>query len=393
MDATITIYCKNTHTYNEVPRGISLIELKDLLHIQLPYPIIAAHVNYKVENLDFRLYKPKDVEFLDASTPSGMRAYVRTLGMVLACAVNELYPKMDLRVEHPISKGYYCTLQWHIAKDEDLENKKEPPVITPEIVKAIKARMQSIISENRPIYEEEKQTKEVIHMFAERYNNESSIFETLGNPYCRYFRMGDFIDYYTNVLLPSSGYINVFDLVPFKDGLLLRIPNRQNPTILEDEIPQEKMFSIFQEYNRWNKLLHINNVNDFNIACKDKKSFDWEAAKAKLQEEAKRTDIYYRYREWPYKHVARKVFAEKYLGDNLTDYKFYCFDGDADCVLVCTDRQKGKIKYYFLDQNWHLLPYNSDSKNAPDSKTEKELRLRYNKAMKQAVEMLDEVGE
>ena len=100
--------------------------------------------------------------------------------------------------------------------------------------------------------------------------------------------------------------------------------------------------------------------------CKDKKSFDWEAAKAKLQEEAKRTDIYYRYREWPYKHVARKVFAEKYLGDNLTDYKFYCFDGDADCVLVCTDRQKGKIKYYFLDQNWHLLPYNSDSKNAPE---------------------------
>ncbi len=274
MDATITIYCKNTHTYNEVPRGISLIELKDLLHIQLPYPIIAAHVNYKVENLDFRLYKPKDVEFLDASTPSGMRAYVRTLGMVLACAVNELYPKMDLRVEHPISKGYYCTLQWHIAKDEDLENKKEPPVITPEIVKTIKARMQSIISENRPIYEEEKQTKEVIRMFAERYNNESSIFETLGNPYCRYFRMGDFIDYYTNVLLPSSGYINVFDLVPFKDGLLLRIPNRQNPTILEDEIPQEKMFSIFQEYNRWNKLLHINNVNDFNIACKDKKSFE-----------------------------------------------------------------------------------------------------------------------
>ena len=274
MDATITIYCKNTHTYNEVPRGISLIELKDLLHIQLPYPIIAAHVNYKVENLDFRLYKPKDVEFLDASTPSGMRAYVRTLGMVLACAVNELYPKMDLRVEHPISKGYYCILQWHIAKDEDLENKKEPPVITPEIVKTIKARMQSIISENRPIYEEEKQTKEVIRMFAERYNNESSIFETLGNPYCRYFRMGDFIDYYTNVLLPSSGYINVFDLVPFKDGLLLRIPNRQNPTILEDEIPQEKMFSIFQEYNRWNKLLHINNVNDFNIACKDKKSFE-----------------------------------------------------------------------------------------------------------------------
>ena len=86
MEPTITIYCKNTHTYHEVPRGISLIQLKDLLNIQLPFPIIAAHVNYKVENLDFLLYKPKDVEFLDASTPSGMRVeygaslrYQRTL--------------------------------------------------------------------------------------------------------------------------------------------------------------------------------------------------------------------------------------------------------------------------------------------------------------------------
>lgn len=273
MESTITIYCKNTHAYHDVPCGISLIELKDLLNIQLPYPIIAAHVNYKVENLDFRLYKPKDVEFLDASTPSGMRAYVRTLGMVLGCAVNELYPDFDLRVEHPISKGYYCTLQWHLDKNTELDEEIEPPVMTREMIKAIKERMLQIIAEDRPIKEEEKQTKVVIKMFAERYNNESSIFETLGNPYCRYFSMGDYIDYYTNVLLPSSGYITLFDLIPYKDGLLVRIPNRQNPTILEDAIPQDKMFSIFQEYNRWNKLLRINNVNDFNVACKNKQSF------------------------------------------------------------------------------------------------------------------------
>ena len=271
MDSTITVYCKNTHSYHEVPRGISLIELKERLGIQLPFPIIAAHVNYKVENLDFLLYKPKDVEFLDASSPSGMRAYVRTLNMVLACAINELYPRADLRIEHPISKGYYCTLQWHADQNEDAP---EAPVLTPAMVAAIKQRMLEIIAEDRPIYEEEKQTKEVIRMFAARYNNEGSIFETLGNPYCRYFRMGDFIDYYTNVLLPSSGYINVFDLNPYEDGMLLRIPNRANPTRLEDSIPQEKMFSIFQEYNRWNKLLRINNVNNFNIACKSNKSFE-----------------------------------------------------------------------------------------------------------------------
>ena len=272
MEPTITIYCKNTHTYHEVPRGISLIELKDLLQIQLPFPIIAAHVNYKVENLNFLLYKPKDVEFLDASSPSGMRAYVRTLNMVLACAINELYPRTDLRVEHPISKGYYCTLQWH-GENADGEPMVAPN-LTPDMVAAIKQRMLQIIAEDRPIYEEEKQTKEVIRMFASRYADEGSIFEALGNPYCRYFRMGDFIDYYTNVLLPSSGYLNVFDLQPYQDGMLLRIPNRDNPTILEDTIEQDKMFSIFREYNRWNKLLNINNVNEFNIACKDNKSFE-----------------------------------------------------------------------------------------------------------------------
>lgn len=270
MEPTITIFCKNTGAYHDVPRGISLIELKELLGIQLTYPIIAAHVNYKVENLNFLLYKPKDVEFLDASSPTGMRAYVRTLNMVLACAIHELYPTMDLRIEHPISKGYYCTLQWHTHSDP---TQNASPIVTADIVAAIKQRMLQIIAEDRPIFEEEKRTKEVIKMFASQYNT-GTIFETLGNPYCRYFRMGDFIDYYTNVLLPSSGYINVFDLELFQDGMLLRIPNRENPTLLEDAIQQDKMFSIFCEYSRWNKLLHIHNVTDFNIACKRNKSFE-----------------------------------------------------------------------------------------------------------------------
>lgn len=273
MEPTITIYCKNTHSYHEVPRGISLIELRDRLHIELKYPIIAAHVNYKEENLDFLLYKPKDVEFLDAGSASGMRCYVRTLSMVLACAINELYPRADLRIEHPISKGYYCTLQWRKPKDGELASDSVNPKLTPEMVQAIKNRMLQIIKEDRKIHEEEKRTKDVIQMFSSRTDGETTIFETLGNPYCRYFRMGDYIDYYTNTLMPSSGYINIFDLEPYFDGMLLRIPNRTNPTILEDKVPQDKMFGIFSEYNAWNKLLNINNVSDFNIACKGNRSF------------------------------------------------------------------------------------------------------------------------
>lgn len=111
-------------------------------------------------------------------------------------------------------------------------------------------------------------------MFGARADGESTIFETLGNPYCRYFRMGDYIDYYTNSLMPSTGYINIFDLEPYYDGMLLRIPNRRDPDKLEDKLHQDSMFKIFSEYSAWNKLLKINNVSDFNVACKNNRSFE-----------------------------------------------------------------------------------------------------------------------
>ena len=111
-------------------------------------------------------------------------------------------------------------------------------------------------------------------MFGARADGESTIFETLGNPYCRYFRMGDYIDYYTSSTMPSTGYVNIFDLEPYHDGMLLRIPNLKNPDHLEDTLVQDNMFKIFSEFSYWNKLLHIHNVSDFNVACKNNRSFE-----------------------------------------------------------------------------------------------------------------------
>lgn len=259
---TVTIYCKNTKQYYDFPIGSSLLEIYNALQIQLPYQVVAARVNYKVEDLNFLVYKPKDIEFIDASTPSGMRCYVRTLSMVLSCAINELYPHADLRIEHPISKGYYCTID------------KLGQILTPDIVLNIKERMLQIIQEDRDIICEEKQTKEVIKLFRSRTDGETTLFETLGNPYCRYFRMGDFVDYYNGVLMPSTGYLSVFDLIPYYDGMLLQIPNRVNPIKIEDRIAQDKMFGIFNEFVGWNKLMNISNVGEFNIACKNNKMFN-----------------------------------------------------------------------------------------------------------------------
>ncbi len=264
MDKTVTIYCKNTKSYHNYPIGISVIEILYDLKIEMKFRVVAARVNYKVEDLNFLIYKPKDIEFIDLSTPSGMRVYVRSLSMVLSKAISELFPNATLRIEHPISKGYYCKL----------DNLNQP--ITPEIISQIKDRVNQIISEGKRIICEEKQTKEVKELFINKKNQKDKValFETLGNPYFRFFRIDDYIDYYNGVLLPSTDYIYLFDLVEYYDGLLLRIPNRENPQELEDVVFLPKMFEIFKEYVGWNKIMNLNNVGEFNIACRNNQSFN-----------------------------------------------------------------------------------------------------------------------
>ncbi|HOF98080.1 MAG: nucleoside kinase [Paludibacteraceae bacterium] len=260
MGKTVTIYCKNTRSYHDFPLGTSLIEIYRSLNIQLKYQVVAARVNYKVEDLNFLIYKPKDIEFIDLSTSSGMRVYVRTLTMVVAKAVSELFPKGNIRIEHPLSKGYYCVLN----------NIDEP--LTQSLVDKIKERINLIISQGKTIICEEKQTSEVIKLFADQ-KDKIVLFQTLGNPYCRYFRIDDYIDYYNGVLLPSTDYLNLYDLIPYYDGLLLRVPNRENPTELEEIVPQPKLYDIFKEYVEWNKIMNLSNVGEFNVACRNKQAF------------------------------------------------------------------------------------------------------------------------
>ena len=267
MHNLVTIYCKNNKQFIQIPCGTSIKDLYEQLRPELDihYPIIAARVNYKVQSLNFLIYKPKDIEFIDATSESGARCYVRTLSMVMACAVRELWPDCDLRIEHPISRGYYCT----IRKSRDVAM-----TITPEVVAQLKGRMLAIIAEDRPIVTEERQTKEVIRLFGERNEGNVTLFETLGNPYCRYYRMGDYIDYYTGALMPSTAYITLFDVELYQGNILLRIPCRRTPDRLEEKCVQDKRFAIFKEYVGWNKLLHISNVGEFNQACKNQKSFE-----------------------------------------------------------------------------------------------------------------------
>ena len=256
MQKTIKILCKNfpeTAREFEFPIGISLLEIYQQLKISLPYPLVAARVNYKVEDLNFLIYKPKTIEFIDASSPSGLRVYLRSISMVMAKAVFDLFPEDNLRIEHPISRGYYCSIN---GRNKKIDTAK---------IAQIKQRMQEIIAENLPIESHEQPIEEVIKIFKGQGSDDVvSLLEMLGVAYARFFSIGNFYDYYGSVLTPSTGYVPIFDLQEYKNGILLRVPSRINPNELASYEEQRKLFDIYDEFIQWNRLMGLHSVGDFN---------------------------------------------------------------------------------------------------------------------------------
>ena len=251
----LQIYCKNNNSTREFPEGSSLLDIYNGFNLAMPYGPVSVKVNNKVESLDFRVYYNKDIEFLDITSSSGMRTYVRSLFFILVKAVEELYPQGSISLEHPISKGYFCKL--HIDRTIGLDD-----------VQRIKQKMQEIIAADIPYTRTESHTEEVVRLFEKRgMMDKARLLDTYGQLYSYYYQLGDTVDCYYSSLVPSTGYIRLFDIVKYYDGLLLRIPSRENPTKLEEVVKQEKMLEVFQEYHRWNQILGISTVGDLNVAC------------------------------------------------------------------------------------------------------------------------------
>lgn len=251
----LQIYCKNTHTTKSFPHGISLLEVYKGFELDIPFGPVNAKVNNKVEGLDYRVYKNKDVEFQNISTSSGMRTYVRSLCFILCKAIEDLYPNGSIMMEHPVSKGYYCRL--NLDRPIGLDD-----------VQRIRQRMKEIIAENIPFHRYEQHTEDVVELFRKKgMTDKVRLLETSGNLYSYYYTLGDTVDYYYGSLLPSTGYIHLFGLEKYYDGLLLQVPNKEQPDELEEIIKQEKMLDVFKEHRHWNQLLGVGTVGDFNIAC------------------------------------------------------------------------------------------------------------------------------
>jgi uridine kinase len=256
MKQTVQIYCKNNNFYKDFPIGSSLLDIYYGINLKLPFQVVSAKVNNKSEGLNFRVYNNKDVEFLDVRDPSGMRTYVRSLCFVLYKATSELFPESQLYVEHPVSRGYFCNLQ-HGRK------------ITDEDIVRIKTRMEELIAENIPFHRIECHTEDAVKIFNEHgMNDKAKLLETSGTLYTYYYTLGETIDYYYGNLLPSTGFLKVFDVIKYYDGFLLRVPNKDNPDVVEDVIKQEKMLDVYNEYRRWQHIMGVQTVGGFNELCK-----------------------------------------------------------------------------------------------------------------------------
>ena len=246
----IHIYCLNNGVTKDFPKGSSLLEIYEGLGIDMPYGPIAARVNNITMGLASSLYRNKDVEFIDITTDDGMRMYVRSLTFIFMKAMNEMFPGEVVRFENAISKGYYCRMNNALSDEQ---------------VSLVREKMHLIVKSNISFRRVECHTEEAIELFRSVGRlDKVKLLETYDKLYTSYYELDGYIDSYYNGLVPSTGYINLFEIEKFADGVLLRVPSKERPTELEDKVPQEKLQELFEDRLRWHQQMGVETIGDFN---------------------------------------------------------------------------------------------------------------------------------
>lgn len=269
----IEIICQNTQIKKEYPLGTTLKFIADDLGIKLNYPVLGAFVNNKLKELSYNIYKPKTVEFIDVTHPDGMRMYVRALSFVMQKAVNEVIPGRRLKIEHSISNGFYCEAEGMNGS------------LTIDIVIAIGEKMREIIKSDFQFSRYELLSTEAIDLFEKNGLTEKAmLFKSRSQMYSSVYCLDSTIDYFFGYLVPSSGYLKVFDLVKYYDGMLLMVPKLENPDECSDIILQDKLFEIFKEYKQWGRILNVSYIGNINELVQKKKVSEFIKISEALQE-------------------------------------------------------------------------------------------------------------
>ena len=254
MKQMIQIRCKNNKKTQKVEIGSTLFDVFSAFDLKMTHGPVSARVNNKVEGMHYRVYNSKDVEFLDMASASGSRAYTRTLFFVLCKAVQDIYPNTDVVIDIPVSNGFYVDIR--LGR----------PVVE-EDVNILRRRMQEIIDAKMPIRRYMVPTEDAIALFQEKGDVEKvKLLKTSGSIYTTYYKIGEYVDFYYGTLLTNTSGLYLFGLEKYYDGMLLRIPSLKDPDKLGEMTKQDKMFDIFKEHHRWQDILGIRTVGDFNQA-------------------------------------------------------------------------------------------------------------------------------
>lgn len=251
---TVKIYCENTNSHLFVQQGTSLMQVAEMLSIPThPYaPLLACYVNNRLRELNFKIYTPLTLRFIDITHFEGMRVYQRTLFFILYKAVHDLYPERILHIKHAVAKGFYCEI-------EGMED------ISDEELGRVRNRMQDIINQNIPIVRNRITFDEAIEILKKnRLDDKLSLLETRPHLYVSIYNMADVVGYFYGVLAISTGYIHMFDIHKYYKGFRIATPQRTDPSHIEEEVPQNKMFEVFNEYNRWVEIIGVANIGALN---------------------------------------------------------------------------------------------------------------------------------
>lgn len=250
----LEIYCTNLNEYLPVEGGETLQAVANRLESRLGFRPICARVNNKTEGLCFAVYAPKQVEFLESTSPTGVRVYTRSLCMLLYKAVAECLPDTRLRIEHSVSRGYYCTLTGHNP-------------VTADTVKTLRNHMHALADRDLPLERHERLSVDVKELFRRQgLDDKVLLLESLHTLYTDYYTLDGLADSYYGRLAPSTGYLKTFDLQPYKDGMLLLSIKDSTPLEAETPTVQEKMFHAFTDYVEFNRIVGIRNVGELNRA-------------------------------------------------------------------------------------------------------------------------------
>lgn len=231
------------------------------------YPVLAALVDHKLKELDFKLAMTHEVEFIGYNHPDGRRTYLRSLCFVLQNAVRELFPDKVLVIDHSLPSGLYCKVI-ETRKQED--GRCRTLSLTQEQLASVKSRMQEIVSADMPFRKEKIDAVTAEKMFEENNQPEKAeLQKSLGKFICSVYFLDGHADTFHGPLLPSTGYLKVFDLLPFAEGFCLQFPSEGDFSKVIPVKTQSKIAATLAEYSDWCSIIRINGIGALNKAISE----------------------------------------------------------------------------------------------------------------------------